>query len=305
MAALLEASYYEFDYSGNWFMRSLILSFRTWSIIRKKKPDIVFYQNPSIVLAFVVTLTKALSFRKFCVVGDFHNAGVYPPVGRILIRIISRQSNLILVSNQNLVKVLESWGAKAMAFPDPIPSICAASPAKSIEGQKKIQVLFICSWAEDEPIEEVIKAGALLENAHILITGRPDLSRYPSAKHLHPNIKLLGFLSESDFDDLLYRVDIIIDLTTRDDCMVCGAYEGISAGKPLILSDNSPTRQYFSEGALFTDNSSTDIALKTKMAIKERKHLSAQIKNLRKRLIENDLYNKVRLMEMLSYVGCQ
>jgi hypothetical protein len=87
--------------------------------------------------------------------------------------------------------------------------------------------------------------------------------------------------------------------------MVCGAYEGISAGKPLILSDNSPTRQYFSEGALFTDNSSTDIALKTKMAIKERKHLSAQIKNLRKRLIENDLYNKVRLMEMLSYVGCQ
>jgi hypothetical protein len=73
---------------------------------------------------------------------------------------------------------------------------------------------------------------------------------------------LTGYLSEEEFDRYLLSCDVVLDLTTRDNCMVCGAYEGVAAEKPLLLSDNEATAAYFTDGVELTNNSAVDICEK-------------------------------------------
>jgi glycosyltransferase involved in cell wall biosynthesis len=67
--------------------------------------------------------------------------------------------------------------------------------------------------------------------------------------------------------------------------MVCGAYEAVSLGKPLILSDTDVLREYFDQGCVFTYNETVNIRdaiLKMKNQIKINEH---NIISLKKKLI--------------------
>lgn len=297
MAQLLGADYHELTYNGSSLMRYATLCYKTIRLISRTKPCVVFYQNPSIILALTVTFCKAITFGRIVIVGDYHNAGVHPPFGKSLIKPLSRMANLILVSNNNLVETLAEWGCPAIAFPDPIPSIPApVIPAKN----ERMKLLFICSWAEDEPINQVIAAGHQLDMLDIYITGKPKLDAYPLAREPSSNMHLTGFLPEHDFEKLIYECDIIMDLTTRDDCMVCGAYEGVAAEKPLILSDNQVTKDYFKYGALFTNNKAADIATKAQIIVSDYPNLKSQVSKLKDQLLATDQNNKRLLLEKLN-----
>ena len=53
---------------------------------------------------------------------------------------------------------------------------------------------------------------------------------------------------------MLYSADAIIDLTTRENCLLCGAYEAVACGTPLILSNTKTLRNYFNSGSVYVDN---------------------------------------------------
>ena len=245
MAQLLEVDYHEMQHSGWAPIRYSILFFKTMLLLSRKRPDIVFYQNPSIILALTTSLYKIFTLFKVTIVGDYHNAGVHPPFGKSFIKPLSRFSDLILVSNDSLVDTVTAWGCSSIAFPDPIPSIMPPTFIQGNLANQRKKMLFICSWADDEPINEVLTAGHQLDDIDLFITGKPKLDAYPLAKSPAENTTLTGFLPERKFEELVYQCDIIMDLTTRDNCMVCGAYEGIAAEKPIILSDNQASRDYF------------------------------------------------------------
>jgi len=87
---------------------------------------------------------------------------------------------------------------------------------------------------------------------------------YKKAEDLDPsqlpsNVILTGYLDEPKYIELLSGSDIIMDLTTRENCLLCGAYEAIALGKPYILSRTSALMEYFKHGAVFTENSCLDI----------------------------------------------
>ena len=84
---------------------------------------------------------------------------------------------------------------------------------------------------------------------------------------------------------MLFSVDVIVDLTTRQDCLVCGAYEAVAAGTPLIVSNSEALRRQFSRGTLFTDNTSEDLAGKINTAILSKEVLAQQMRDLKVKLI--------------------
>jgi glycosyltransferase involved in cell wall biosynthesis len=73
------------------------------------------------------------------------------------------------------------------------------------------------------------------------------------------NVYFTGYLSDDDYWEILCSVNLIIDLTHRDNCLVCGAYEAAAIGKPMILSDTTALRKYFRKGYVFTKNNPDDI----------------------------------------------
>lgn len=262
MARELEAELYEIVHGTGRLRRYARCMLDTLKVVRRDRPAVIFFQNPSVVLGlWLVILARMGLTRGAALVGDFHNAGVQGTPGITLLnKVIAVSCSYVIVSNDNLSKKVRAWGATPFSFPDPLPDL-GADILPSVGSSSPFRVLFVCSWAADEPVEEVMRAAELLPDPEfwqIRITGRPKPER--SQTSLPVNITLTGFLPEAEFHAALLNAHVVMDLTTRDDCMVCGAYEGLAAGKPLVLSANAPTEEWFGDAASYCDNSAESIA---------------------------------------------
>ncbi len=97
-----------------------------------------------------------------------------------------------------------------------------------------------------------------------------------------PNVHLTGFLRDPDYWQLLAQATVICDLTLKPDCLVCGAYEALAVGKPMVLSENPATRDIFGPAAVLTGSSPEEIATAVRRAIEDRDRLEASALQLQK-----------------------
>lgn len=238
------------------YVRSL---YKTLQIIIREKPNFVAAQNPSILLALTVVIMKKI-FRYKSIV-DAHNAGIFPLENNSLIlnyvaRYIQSKADLTIVTNKALATTVIYNKGRAVILPDKVPTPPSNLHKLKLSGQ--INLAYICSFSSDEPYLEVIEAARVIpSHIYIYVTGnhngKIDQSDLPN------NLKLLGFIPEKEYWDLISSVDGIIVLTKREDCLTCGAYEGVALGKPMILSKTKAIMGYFSSGCVYTEPKASDI----------------------------------------------
>jgi len=260
---------------------------KTVSLLLQKKTSVVAAQNPSIILAFIVIVLKYI--LKYKAVIDAHNSGIYPMEGMsafmmMVSRWIQRHADLTIVTNAQLKAFVEYNGGRAFVLPDRLPEVPLTLTSPAREG--RVNIAFICTYSLDEPFKEVFHAARLLpEDFWIYVTGRykgkVDECTIPM------NVKLLGFVPEDQFWGLLSSVDFILDLTLREGCLVCGAYEGVALGKPLILSDTKTLKSYFNKGCVYVAPNASSIASGMIEAMEHRDRLLKEIKHLQKAIIQN------------------
>jgi len=278
------AELHEFDIAGSMVSRYLRASVRTLRLFSNRSPRVVFAQNPSIVLATITVIYGRV--RGVATVVDSHNAAIERLGDANFLGSISRwlvrNAFLTLVSNDALARVVEEKGGRAAVLPDPLPTFRSREP---IPLKGLYNALFVCTWADDEPYKEVIRAAQSLPgDIHIYVTGKSGGREKLIPGGVPENVTLTGFVPEDTFEDLLHSVDLVVDLTTRQDCLVCGGYEAVAAGTPILLSDTRALRQYFDAGALFTDNSECDISRKILASRVRQQELELEIRSLRDRI---------------------
>ena len=283
----LDADFYELaeiDQIKSPLKKYLLGLWKTTRIIRSEKPDVVFCQNPSIVLSLYIVLSKRIFGYRACV--DAHNAGIFPAEGasKILLSVanfIQRYADLTIITNSNLCAHVERNGGNGIVLPDRIPSIKKTEPC-SLRG--RINILFICTYAADEPYNEVFRAAVdLPKDIFIYVTGNYKKKNI-NPKDVPPNIVLTGFVPEEEYLKLLNSVDATIDLTTREDCLVCGAYETVAVEKVLILSDTQALRSYFYKGAVYADNTASGIKRAIEILEEDKERLLTEVRQLKDNL---------------------
>jgi len=267
----------------------------------KERPSLIFAQNPSMILsAFAVLYGRVLGIP---VIVDAHNAAIEPlwrtPRWQAaLARFILRWATLTIVSNESLatsVRAEPRAGAVA-ALADPIPNLMRPAKVPSLKGRRNI--LYICSWAEDEPYREAIEAARLLpSDVCVYISGRSG-NRLENVQ-LPPNVILTGYVDEETYVGMLYACDLILDLTTWQDCLLCGAYEAVSAERPMVLSGTVALRAYFDKGAVYTDNTPEDLARCIEEALSGTGTLTRDVGILRQQLIRDWEQSRAALEENL------
>ncbi|QPG06418.1 hypothetical protein IT774_04290 [Salinimonas marina] len=278
MAALLEADYIELSTTKKGFSRYVECIKRTFKVLRNGHYDVVFAQNPSLILVAVAVFLKL--FFGFKLIIDAHNAGVRPKEGRSVALnkvnlFLLKRADAVIVTNEQLKCYLENHNVNAVVFTDPLPSL--AKP-KSL-GLNNF-VFVICSWSEDEPIREYIQVAKQRDDLNFVFSG--NYKKYFSDTELASlpeNIKLPGFVAEDEYAGLVVDAKVVLDLTTRDDCLVCGAYEAISANKKVILSDTKVNKDLFGDAAFYTKNNSTDLNMAIDTAL--RTDIDAHIKQFK------------------------
>jgi hypothetical protein len=141
----------------------------------------------------------------------------------------------------------------------------------------------------------VIDSGRLLHSGiSIFITGNYH-GKLKNIKEIPENIQFTGYLSTVNYWSQLLSSDIIMDLTTPEDCLVCGAYEALAIPKPMILSDTKINREYFFTGCIYSKSSSADIA---EAILKTSEEINDQITNVK------ILKEKIQVYWMEKFTNC-
>jgi glycosyltransferase involved in cell wall biosynthesis len=295
LASALGVPLFELVVSGGRARRYATGIPRTLRLLETLKPRVVIVQNPSIILAAVAVMAS----RKmgFWPVVDAHNSGLNPlegrsPVLRSAAAAIIRRAHVTVVSNRELKAVVSSFGGRGFVIPDRVPHL----PEGRLRGTTpaRHRILVVSTFARDEPYEAVISAAASLGPEVVLfITGRTTAQVRQLASSAPGNLVLTGYLPDEDYIGLLRASDAVVDLTNREACLVCGAYEAVAAARPMVLSDTEANRHYFRRGAVYTDNTPEGIAVAIRQAIDQRAELRAEVFALAREL-DRDFSRRIR-----------
>lgn len=245
------------------FVRHFWLSLKTFSLLVQKRPPILFVQNPSLVLTLFSVLVRPLF--KFRLVVDAHNEGVQPYLNNSsminkITNFVLERADITIVTNSNLANYVKAKKGYPIILPDKVPSAEHHESSPTIKLSDKFNLLFICTFAPDEPYVEIFNAASeLQDDVTIYVTGNYNKISDELLKDTSVNVVFLGFVSEPDYWSYMKSVDAVIDLTKMDDCLVCGAYESVSVNQPLITSNFDALKEYFNEGTVYCDNTTNGI----------------------------------------------
>jgi glycosyltransferase involved in cell wall biosynthesis len=266
-------------------------------VIRSRRPATVIATNPSIVLSLLLLLLRR--YYGFALISDAHYLGVRAMNGSTLWQKLldfhNQRADLVIVTNSNHAQYLTDRGCRTYVCPDPLPNLRAAgSPAASVPAKA---ILLVCSFDADEPHEAAFAAFARLQPLGFVsfVSGNYRKARVDPAAF--PWVNFLGFVSEEEYYTYLQQCSVVVDLTSLEDCLLCGAYEALAAGRPLVTSNTRALREYFGAAALLTENTPGAIAALVERAYAQREELRLRISAW---VVENERWMQGRIAELAA-----
>lgn len=244
---------------------------RTWRRVRSM-PDgsAVVVMVPPVFAPAVVVLSARRHTR---VVFDLHSGSLNDERWLwshwLLLRLI-HQVDAVIVTNLELVEGLDLGSARVVVMVDPTDRLEPPAHVAAESGSGELPtVVFPASGAPDEPIAALIGAAAQLQgDVRVVATGR--IGDAPGIEAL----ERVGFLSASEFADLMSDADLILALTDREATNQRSAAEAVSLGKPLVCSDTAMLREVYGPAAVFAKNTPDSLAAAIRTAIRDRDRLS-------------------------------
>jgi glycosyltransferase involved in cell wall biosynthesis len=248
--------------------------------LQETKPEVVFVMDPPVFAAAAVFLYCLLSGARY--VMDCHS-GVFNsrkwrwslPIQRFL----ARRAAAVLVTNPAHRSQVLSWHAKALMVGDPPPTL----PTPTVRWAKPaIPFVFVIGvFGDDEEVPAVLEAAARLPGVEFRVSG--DTSRARRAwLDSHPtNVRFTGFLSTDDFWAHVAGASAVLTLTTREDTILRGGWEAMFMEQPLITSNTTALRRYFTRGTVFVDDNPQSIAAGVEFALSHLEELRLEARELR------------------------
>jgi len=260
----------------------VLQALHTLVILLKVRPCIVFVQDPPIFASLVVYFYTTLTLGRCRFIVDAHSGALLHPWWkpfRGLQKFIYRRALTVITTNRTLTELVQSWGAKSMSLAGP-PINVPSGEAMPLDGA--FNLVLINTFSPDEPVSVVLEAVVNMPDVHLYITG--DLSKAPSSmRQATPaNVTFTGFLPNDDYWKLLRGADAIMAFTTDDFTLQLGGMEAVAVGKPLITSDFSFLREYFSQGTVYVSNTPEGIRQGITEMQKNITRLSKEILSLRR-----------------------
>jgi glycosyltransferase involved in cell wall biosynthesis len=145
--------------------------------------------------------------------------------------------------------------------------------ARDCSGERRL--LFVCTFAPDEPLSEALEAARRLPDVQFQITG--DIRRLPlEARRAAPaNVEWVGYLGPDEYPAALARADVVMTLTRRGESVPRSAHEAVDALRPLVLSRWPHLGELFPY-AVLVENDGAGIAAGIEEAFRRCDELSSQ-----------------------------
>jgi glycosyltransferase involved in cell wall biosynthesis len=232
-------------------------TYKTVRLLAARRPRLVFVQSPPTFAVMTVWLYSAFTGGRFIV--DAHSAAMlsaYWTRPRWLYRLIARRAVATIVTNEHFAGSIRRSGGRALVIRD-IPASLPADDTSPVPDA--FNVMVVNSFADDEPLAQVIAAADGLNDVVFHVTGDPGRPGARVPDRVPGNVRFTGFLPERAYHGLMASSQAVLCLTTRDHTMQRGACEALWMGKPIVTSRWPLLQEYFRAGAVHVANTSDGI----------------------------------------------
>lgn len=229
----------------------------TLRMLFRERPDAVHVQTPPFLCGLVVWLYCRITGARYVI--EYHSAAFDPawtfamPVQRW----VARRAAVNIVTNEHWSRVVSGWGARTLVMYDAFLDLPEGRPYRLRDG---VNLAFLCVFAPDEPVREVLEAARRNPGVHVHVTG--DTGKAPAGlvAAAPPNVTFTGFLDPNgEYVGLLRAVDGAIVLTTRDHTLQLAGCEAVALGKPIVTSDFEYLHELFADAAVYATNTAEGI----------------------------------------------
>ena len=263
--------------------------------LSEAKPEIVFVMDPPVFAAVAVAVYCLVNRAQF--VMDCHS-GVFNsrkwrwslPIQRFL----ARRAAGVLVTNPSHLSEVLSWHARGLIVGDPPPML----PAPAARSAAPPFVFVIGLFGEDEDVPAVLAAADRLPGVEFRVSGDTSRARRAWLKRHPSNVKFTGFLSTDDFWRHVGEALAVLTLTTREDTILRGGWEAMFMEQPLVTSNTSALRRYFTRGTVFVDHNPDSIAAGVEYALAHQAELRVEARGLREEKYTTWCHEKAELARL-------
>lgn len=256
-----------------------------WSVywLCRLRPRRVVLQH-SFLLAVIVAAYKRWAPWTVVVVDDCHTkalrrraTGFLAPLFRGLRRWSMSSFDGLLVATPTIASEATELGVPLFVLPDPVPDLQTTVPCRSPLDVPVLEdaptVVVVGSFAEDEPVTQILDAARDEPGVGFVMTGRPPA--WLAGRAVPDNVRLVGFLDWPCYVAVLGSADAIVVLTTHPGTILRGACEALAMAKPLVTSDTAALRDYVGEAAILVRPDAADILRGIASALERREQLVA------------------------------
>ena len=258
-------------------LRYVLSAVRTVAYLLRRRPRAVMVQAPPVPAVTIAWAWTRLARVPLLI--DSHPASFGIERARadrlmrpVMARLVPRAAGCI-VTTPRLGEQISRWGGRPLVVHEaPMPW---AERVRERGCSAERRVLFVCTFAPDEPVTEVVEAAARLPDVTFAITG--DLRRLPEAVRIAApdNVQWVGYLKSADYVAALERADVVMSLTVRPESVARSAHEGVDALRPMVISGGPHMRGLF-PFAVFVENEAESIAAGVAEALARCEELSAK-----------------------------
>jgi glycosyltransferase involved in cell wall biosynthesis len=227
--------------------RYALLAVRTLRLLLRVRPQAVHVQNPPCFCGLMVAFYCWRTGARYVL--DHHSATflrIWKLVGPVQ-RLVVRRAATNIVTSEHWADTVRSWGGEVLVMRDAFRELPPGDPVALEPG---FHVVFVGTFAFDEPLDAVLGAAAELPDVHFHVTGDTRHARPDTLAAAPPNVTFTGFRPYGEYLGLLRGADAVMALTTRDHTLQGAGCEAVTVGTPLITSDWPYLREVF-EGAVF------------------------------------------------------
>lgn len=270
----------------------------TWRLLAKKRPHVVYVTNSPPVAGLCVMTYGWLTGTRFVL--DTH-----PPslIGRKwgwtrpLQRFTAKRALVNVTDQERFADYFRSWNAPVIVLENP-PRL-ASVPTGAVDVNQHT-IVYVGTFAPDEPIEALLDAARKLPDVTIKILGDVSLAKPSWVESAPDNVVFTGYLRGDDYWSELRRAAAVLVLTEHDYSLCGAAQDALKTGSPLVVSDTPTLRGYFTSGTVFVRNEAGAIAEGIRSAILGRAELAEEMTVLGTQMAERWRQNFAALSSLME-----
>lgn len=227
-------------------IRWLVSAVATTAGVVSQRPSVVIVTNPPIWAGLSAYAGARLVGAGFVL--DSHPGGFGAMNDRVGARVqrlhawLARRATAVLVTTQQWIDVVESWGGRgAVLHEAPTPTLQAAS----VPAGDPAAVLAVNTFGRDEPVQPLIEAARAVPTARLDVTGDVSLAPDGLVQRAPSNVRFVGYLSQREYEQAMTTNAACVVLTDEPTSVPRSACEAVWARRPLIITDSPATAEYF------------------------------------------------------------